>query len=232
MNLVDLTLELYDGLQTYASHPPVSIEEHSTFENSKSHYDHPAEGFESRLLSFSDHSGTHVDAPVHFIKGGESAADMDVGRLIGPAYLIDVSQTKRPQEPVTRELLDEGERRQGISVGSGDIVLVRTREGTWGDASFFEEKAFAKSGGEWLTHRGVAGVGLDLPNLDINDNMKREAHMEVLGANIYVVENLVNLDQLPKDRAFTFLGIPLKLKNGTASPIRAVALLDAEFNYR
>ena len=69
-------------------------------------------------------------------------------------------------------------------------------------------------------------VGLDLPNIDINDNMKREVHLEVLGANIYIVENLVNLDRLPKDRSFQFFAIPLKLKNATASPVRAIALVD------
>lgn len=228
MEIVDLTLELYDGLQTYAAHPPISIAAQSTFENSKDRYSYPAEGFESRMLSLSDHSGTHVDAPIHFIKGGETAADMEVERLIGPAYLLDLSESKEPQEPVTRELLDEAERHQDLTSGKGDIVLVRTRKGTWGDNSFFEEKAFAKSGGEWLSQRELAGVGIDFPNLDINENMKREAHMEVLGKNIYVIENLVNLDQLPKDRAFIFLGLPLKLRGGTASPIRAVALLNAE----
>ena len=227
MNIIDLTLEVYDGLQTYASHPPISIAEQSTFESSKDRYVPPSEGFESRMLTFSDHSGTHVDAPIHFIRNGETASDMAIERLIGSGWLLDVSDTKRPDEPVTREMLEKAEHDQGITV-NGSIVLVRTRKGEWGDASFFEEKAFAKSGGEWLVEKNVAVVGLDLPNLDINDNMTREVHMDVLGSNIYVVENLVNLGQLPADRPFTFVGLPLKLKNATDSPIRAVALVDTE----
>ena len=228
MKVIDLTLEVYDGLRTYASHPPISVAQQSTFESSKDRYIPPCEGFESRLLAFSDHSGTHVDAPIHFIRNGETASEMAIERLVGSAWLLDVSDTKRPDEPVTREMLEKAERDQGIAIDAGDIVLVRTRKGEWGDASFFEEKAFAKSGGEWLLEKRVGVVGLDLPNLDINDNMKREVHMDVLGANVYVVENLVNLGQLPKDRQVTFVGLPLKLKNATASPIRAVALVDAE----
>lgn len=57
MNIIDLTLELHHGLRTYASHPSVSIAEESTFETSKDSYIPPAEGFESRMLTFSDHSG-------------------------------------------------------------------------------------------------------------------------------------------------------------------------------
>lgn len=228
MNIVDLTLKLQHGLRTYTSHPPVSIAEESTFENSRDRYIPPAEGFESRMLTFSDHSGTHVDAPLHFIQNGETASDMAIERLIGPAWLLDISDTKRPDEPVSREMLDKAERDQQITVDIGDIVLLRTRKGEWGDASFFEEKAFAKSGGEWLVEKNISVIGLDLPNLDIKDNMKREVHMDVLGANIYVIENLVNLDRLPKDRPVTFIGLPLKLDNATASPIRAVALVNAE----
>lgn len=228
MNVIDLTLKLHHGLRTYTSHPPVSIANESTFENSKDRYIPPAEGFESRMLTFSDHSGTHVDAPIHFIRDGETASDMAIERLIGSAWLLDISGTKRPDEPVTRDMLAKAERDQEIAVDVGDIVLVRTRKGEWGDASFFKEKAFAKSGGEWLIEKNVGVVGLDLPNLDIKDNMKREVHMDVLGANIYVIENLINLDQLPRDRSVTFIGFPLKLENATASPIRAVALVDAE----
>src|SRR5699024_11990154 len=66
------------------------------------------------------------------------------------------------------------------------------------DALPIYEKSFAKSAGEWLTERQVKMVGLDLPNIDVNDNMKREVHLEVLGNNIYIIENLVNLEQLPK----------------------------------
>ena len=228
MDVVDLTLKLHHGLRTYTSHPSVSIVEESTFENSRDSYIPPAEGFESRMLTFSDHSGTHVDAPIHFVKNGETASDMAVDRLIGHAWLLDISDAKRPDEPVTRDMLAEAERNQQIAISVGDIVLVRTRKGEWGDDSFFEEKAFAKSGSEWIVEKNVGVVGLDLPNLDIKDNMKREAHMDVLGANIYVIENLVNLDRLPKDRPVMFVGLPLKLENATASPIRAVALLNTE----
>lgn len=228
MTLIDLTLEIYDGLQSFASHPPIQIKEQSTFENSKERYIPPCQGFESRLLTFSDHSGTHIDAPIHFIQDGESTSEMILENTMGKAWLLDVSDFKAPDEAVTRDMLDKAEATQGIQVNKGEIVLVRTRKGTWGDASFFDEKSFAKSAGEWLTERQVKMVGLDLPNIDVNDNMKREVHLEVLGNNIYIIENLVNLEQLPKQAHFQFQAVPLKMKNATASPVRALAFVTEE----
>lgn len=55
--------------------------------------------------------------------------------------------------------------------------------------------------------------------------MKREVHLKLLSAPIYIVENLVNLEQLPLHERFTFMALPLKLKNATASPVRAVAFI-------
>ncbi|WP_085522738.1 cyclase family protein [Tuberibacillus sp. Marseille-P3662] len=226
MNVIDLTLELYDGLQSFASHPPVQIKEHSTFENSKDRYILPCKGFESRMLAFSDHSGTHIDAPVHFIEGGESASEMALEKTMGAGLLLDVSDFKGPDEAVTSEMLDQAEARQGVHVQEGDILLIRTRKGTWGDEGFFSEKAFARSAGAWITGKKVKTVGLDLPNIDVNDNMKREVHLEVLGKNIYIVENLVNLEKLPKQERFQFNATPLKMKNATASPVRAIAFVE------
>lgn len=226
MALIDLTLEMYDGLQSFANHPPIQIKEQSTFENSKHRYISPCQGFESRLLTFSDHSGTHIDAPIHFIEGGETTSDMQLEKTMGAALLLDVSDFKAPDEAVTSEMLDRAEQEQGVQVEKDDIVLIRTRKGTWGDEGFFEEKAFALSAGEWLTKKRVKMVGLDLANIDVNDNMKREVHLELLGKNIYIVENLVHLEKLPKQERFQFQAVPLKMKNATASPVRAFAFVN------
>ncbi|MBY7144536.1 cyclase family protein [Virgibacillus sp. NKC19-3] len=226
MKLIDLTLELYDGLQSFKSHPPFEIKEHSTFENSGHRYISPCKGFESRLITFSDHSGTHIDAPVHFIEGGETASDMTLDNTMGEAVFLDVSDFKSQDEAVTDAMMKSAEEKQGIQVRENDIVLVRTRKGTWGDENFDEAKSFAKSAGEWLTNKKVKTVGLDLPNIDVNDNMKREVHMEVLGKNMYIVENLINLEKLPKQRRFQFQALPIKMKNATASPVRAIAFVD------
>lgn len=226
MKVIDLSLTMYDGLRSYASHPPIQIQEQSTFENSKDRYIAPCEGFESRMLKFSDHSGTHIDAPLHFIRDGESTAEMQLQRTFGQAKLLDVSDFKKPQESVTAQMLEKAETMQGLSISEGDIVLVRTRKGEWGDDGFFDEHSFDKSTGQWFVDKQVKMIGLDLPNIDVNDNMKRDVHLNVLSKNIYIVENLVNLEKLPLHDSFQFFALPLKLKNATASPVRAIAILN------
>ncbi|KOY84145.1 cyclase family protein [Lysinibacillus macroides] len=225
MKIIDLTLEIFDGLVSYTSHPPIAIQAESTFENSGHRYTAPCEGFESRFLRMSDHSGTHIDAPIHFIRDGESTAEMDLTKTYGAAVVLDVSSIKAPYEPVTADILTKAEQRQGITVQPGDIVLVRTRTAQWGEGDFFAEHAFATCAGDWLLEKQVKCIGLDLANIDVHDNMKREVHLKLLSAPIYIVENLVNLEQLPLHERFTFMALPLKLKNATASPVRAVAFI-------
>lgn len=226
MKIIDLTLEIYDGLKSYLSHPPIVIRPESTFENSGHRYVAPCEGFESRFLEMSDHSGTHIDAPLHFIRESQSTAEMDLTRCYGDAVYLDVTPFKQSKDEVTYEMLEKAVVAQNIEVKPNDIVLVRTRTGNWGEDGFFEEGAFAASAGDWLIEKQVKCVGLDLANIDTHDNMAREVHMKILPVPIYIVENLVNLDQLPKDQHFTFSALPLKLKNSTASPVRAVAIIN------
>jgi kynurenine formamidase len=229
MNYIDLTLELYDGLTTYKSHPPISIKPSATFETTGHRYEPPCLGFRSSMIAFSDHSGTHVDAPSHFLQDGASAEALDVRKLLGSALVLDVTPWKKPDEPVTAEMLKEAEKKQGLYVEEGDIVLIRTWTGQWGDEGFFEAKALDASAGKWLAERNIYVVGLDLPNIDVHDNMKREVHLELLAKDILIVENLVNLDKVPTHSRFIFMGMPLKLRGATASPIRALAILDAQF---
>lgn len=225
MKLIDLSVTLYDGLKTYQSHPSIGIKDVSTFENSKDKFIAPCEGFESRMLEFSDHSGTHIDAPLHFIRNGESASEMNLENTFGDAVVLDVSDNKKPFESVTSEMLMLAEQKQGIHIKPNQCVLVKTRKEKWGEGSFFKEHAFDKSAGQWLISKGVKLIGLDLPNIDVHDNMQREVHMDVLSKKIYIVENLVNLDKLPLHTHFKFFALPLKLQNATGSPVRAIAII-------
>lgn len=225
MNIIDLTLEVYDGLKSYLSHPAIVIRTESTFENSGHRYIEPCEGFESRFLEMSDHSGTHIDAPLHFIRHGQSTSEMELTRCMGEAICIDVSPYKKRNEEVTVGMLEKALEVQGLEVKENDIVIVRTRKGEWGEEGFFEEGAFHPEVGDWLVANKVKCVGLDLANIDTHDNMARSVHMKILRESIYIVENLVNLDDLPKDKRFQFIALPLKLKNATASPVRAIAIV-------
>src|SRR5205814_2442874 len=102
-------------------------------------------GFNTTLLTLEDHTGTHVDAPLHFYDGalrspaGASVEATPLEKLLGRAVLLDVTRLRGgPDEPIGAELLAAAERKARLEVRRGDIVLVRGWEAEWGAPGFFD----------------------------------------------------------------------------------------------
>ncbi|GMA50297.1 cyclase [Alicyclobacillus contaminans] len=226
MQIVDLTLNLYDGLKTFSSHPKFTLLDQVTFDFSAPRYELPCEGFESKLLIVSDHGGTHVDAPSHFIKGGKNIDEVALDKLIGSAVCIDVSD-KAQDAVIDSRLLAEKCEAHNLEIREGDIVLLRSFPGSWGEGAFHQWQGINDDGAAWLQAKGIKALGMDLGVVDEVGNPHRPVHMRMLGAEILLIENLVNLDQVANSR-FLFIGLPLNIKGATASPIRAVAIKDKE----
>lgn len=222
MKVVDLTVQLYDGLTSFPSHPKVVVMDHITHDFSKPRYTPPCEGYASKIFIMSDHGGTHMDAPYHFFKEGRTVEQIPLEATMGSAVLIDVSH-KDPKEPVTRAMAEEAVRQKQLEIQAGDIVLFRCWQGEWNGPGFHDCKSLDASVGEWVVEKKLKAIGLDLPNADINENMQRTVHLELLSRNILIIENLTNLEKLTKDR-FYFIGTPLNFKGMSGSPIRAVAI--------
>lgn len=224
MKLIDLSVEVYDGLQTHTVHPKTLMMDFVTHAGSAVKYKKPCVGYATKLLIISDHLGTHVDAPVHFVPGKDTIESTQLEKLIGEAVVIDVSG-KPLDRPISGDMLQEACQRQEIEVREGDIVLLHAWKGEWGGEGFHECRALADSGVDWLMERKVKTVGIDLSILDDHLDWSRPAHMKLLGHDIPILENLTNLDLLVNKR-FTFIGLPLKIKGATGSPIRAVAVTE------
>jgi arylformamidase len=222
MQIIDLTLRMYDGLKTFSSHPKFILLDQVSFEFSAPRYTPPCEGFASKLLIVSDHGGTHVDAPSHFIKGGKSIDEVNLGQLIGPAVCIDVSD-KEQHAVIDSAMLANKCEQHNIIIREGDIVLLRAFPGHWGEGEFHNWQGINDDGAAWLQAKGIRALGMDLGVVDEVGNPRRPVHMRMLGAEILLIENLVNLDQVANQR-FLFVGLPLNVQGATASPIRAIAI--------
>src|SRR5213594_2105042 len=127
--IVDLTLTLTQGLRTWDVKPPFTMLPYmnaATF----------SMGFGTKLLVMEDHTGTHVDAPIHFYDGerrrpkGRTVAEVALDKLFGDAVVIDVS-SKRASDAVDAAMLERAARDQRIDVRTGDIVLVRFWPHDW-----------------------------------------------------------------------------------------------------
>ena len=227
MKVIDLTVPLCDGLQSFPTHPKVTVIDHVTHAFSAPRYNLPCKGYASKLVLMSDHGGTHLDAPFHFFEDGQTIEQVPLAMTFGQAVLIDVSD-RDMQTPITAEMLEQQLQKTNTEVKEGDIVLIRGWKGAWNGAGFHHATGLDSSAAKWLAAKKIKSVGLDLANADTGSDMGRPAHLELLGKSIGIMENLTNLDQLTQTRFF-FMGIPLHIKGLSGSPIRAVAVEDMVF---
>jgi len=211
--VVDLTALLNERIQCYPTDPSFSKSWHTHFDE---------HGVYVSKLQMGAHSGTHVDAPLHFLGDGFSdVAEIPLQRVIGECTALE--RLKDSGEDLSVADLE------GADILPGDIVLFRTGwDQRTGSPAFFE--------GEWpglqpslveeLIRRGVKAIGGDIASADSPAAIAAgaPAHKIAGRAGLPIFEALVNLDQVTGQR-FYFLGLPLKLEGGEASPIRAVALV-------
>jgi kynurenine formamidase len=213
LQIVDLTALLNEKIPCYPTDPPFRKSWHTEI---------ASHGFCVSKLEMGAHTGTHVDAPLHFL--GEAAPDvagMPADCFCGEAIALDAP--KGPGENVT--LADIG----GADIRPGDIVLFRTGwEKRSGTPSFFEGDwpGFEPELVEELIRRKVKAMGGDIASVDSPAALTAgaAAHKAAGGAGIPIFEALVNMDRVV-GRRFLFIGLPLRLEGGEASPIRAIALL-------
>ncbi len=224
MQIIDLTMELADGMQTHPAHPRCVVIEFASHAATASRFRSPCQGFASRILMFSDHIGTHVDSPFHFIPTGETIEAVPLDRLVGPAICLDAS-AKSPEAPVTPGMLEAAERRAGTVLQPGDILLVRAWPGRHTDDGFLKCAGLNREAADWVVGRGVKALGCDLASPDDPRDLTRPVHMILLGQGIPIMEHIAHLDALPGAR-FQFVGVPLRIRGATGSPIRAIAIIE------
>ncbi|HJQ29916.1 MAG TPA: cyclase family protein [Rubrobacter sp.] len=181
-------------------------------------------------LTMSEHTGTHMDAPLHFISEGRAHYGTDeipLGRLAGRAATIDAT------ELLVGDLLAvehvEGWEEQHGAIETGDRVLIRYgwderwAVGPEGRRYLEDWPGLSGDAAEYLVGKGVSLVGCDTLAVDAKVSVENPAHYALLGNEVYIVENLKNLELLPP--FCLFMALPLKIKGGSGSPVRAVALV-------
>lgn len=192
-------------------------------------------------FSAAEHGGTHMDAPVHFHEGGETADDVPLGRLVGPAAVVDVSDAAAEDADyrVTVADLRAWEEAHG-RMPEGAIVLLRTGWGRyWPDAERYLGTAERGEGAlpelhfpglhpdaaRWLAERrSVAAVGLDTPSIDHGQSTDFMAHRVLYAAGVPGFENVARLGELPPTGAYV-VALPMKIAGGSGAPLRIVGVL-------
>jgi kynurenine formamidase len=204
-----------------------------------------------------EHSGTHIDALCHQAEefrlygdreinaniqtsqgftelGAETIAPiMEHGVLLDLALYRGVDRIAAGN-PISRDELEAAAQKQGVQIGEGDVVLVRTGNGAlWKDPEvYLQAGGVSGSASQWLADKKIMAVGADnmawdeMGLFDADFNVTLPGHLILLvRSGIYIIENLF-LEELARDERyeFTFVCLPLKLRGATGSPVRPVAI--------
>lgn len=223
--LVDLTNEIYQGMPIYAVHQKPFIMVNHTHTESVERLGAQMP-FRSHNLLMSEHTGTHTDAIFEYDETGPSLSESPLEFYYGTAVCLDVSHVRYP-DYITGEVLRAAEASSPAKIEQGDIVLLYTghNERTWPrDEYLADYTGLSTDGATWLAERGVINIAIDGVSIDHFDSTDDRAHVVCGKYQIVNSEGLANLASVVGKR-FDFYGLPLRIRNGTGSPVRAVAVL-------
>lgn len=220
--IIDLTLPISEGMYMPKAywHPNVEITVLGA---------HETEGRASRKVVLGTHTGTHIDAPLHFLPDGYPIDEMDLDLLIGKAQLLDVSFVGEKQG-VTAEDLNKAVQKLPEGLKSKRVVLkTGWLEKAWGTPEYASHRPYlTMSAAEWFNEKGVKLLAMDIPDPDSEEDFvpgkPSPIHVYCFKHDIVIIESIANLSSLPSSE-FTLVALPLKLKGGDASPGRIVAIV-------
>jgi arylformamidase len=167
-------------------------------------------------VAMSVHTGTHVDAPYHFLNDGKTVETLPLEALVGPAYVIRVSNSV---DWLTAEVLTQAE-----IPADAERILFKTRNSAiWGRERTFQEGfvAITADGAEWLVKRNLRLIGMDyLSVAPFGD--ATATHQTLLRRGIVLLEG-VNLSEVPPER-YDLYCLPLKLSKSDGAPARVILI--------
>ncbi len=229
MKLIDLSRELYHRTQVHPSHPPVIITTWNDHDQVKV-AGNTRFTSKSLAISLSDHSGTHVDAFCHFDPSPEAASidQMPLEDFYTEAICLDLSHVPL-KHSITVEEMEAALAASGEEIKRGDTVLIymAVTERLLGKPEYGHDfPGLTVEAVHWLADKEIKMFGVEAvsPATEGENNFK--AHLACGERGITHIECLTNLDKLLGKGRFRFIGFPLKIRGGTGSPIRAVAVLD------
>jgi kynurenine formamidase len=197
----------------YPGDPSPSFEKYSTLQK---------DGVNLTKITMGSHTGTHLDAPRHFIRDGIGIDKIPPNKLIGEAYVADLS--KKPigsgitSNDLRRELEEEIER--------DDIVVIYTGcSEHWGDKLINRDYTYVTGdAAEYLVSKRVRAVGIDFLSVEKYKAAEPVVHKTLLGNGIFIIESLSKALNQFVGKRILMICMPIKLQDGDGAPSRVVAI--------
>jgi len=212
VKLIDLTLTISESIPSFPGSPKPQFILWSNLKD---------DGYNLELLFLSSHTGTHIDAPYHFAKNGIKINQIPLHRLMGKAILIKVRKIRNTA--ITKSDIILFEKNNGKIPNNSSVFFYTGWQKNLKKNNYFTENpGLDTSSAKYLASKKINLVGIDSPSIDLGKDESFNVHHILSKNNILIVENLTNLNKV-SSKEFNFTILPLKLKDATGSPVRAVA---------
>jgi kynurenine formamidase len=223
--LRDLTHELKTSIPAFAPGEEPVRETVATIE---------VDGYYMQKWEIIEHIGTHVDAPGHFTPGGRLAPDLEPSELIVEAVVVNIADraARDPDTVVTVDDLRAFERRHGRIPRNSAVLMDSGWAAKVGDADAYRGDngdgvlhfpGFGAEATEWLLRRrGIRSLGVDTLSIDPGISETFDTHLILTGADRYGLENLANLDRIPRRGATIMVGL-IPYEDGSGGQARIFA---------
>ena len=209
MKVYDLSLNYDAKGMVFPGTPPIAKE---VFATAREH------GFNMSMVTVNPHTGTHTDAPFHFVDEGRKLAEVDINKYVGPCHIVD-ARTKPERADITVEDVKPFE---GVIRQKKRVLFMTDWDRHEGTDKYYEDyPKISLPLAEYLVELGVVLVGVEAPSL--NPPLMAEVHRALLGGNVAVVEGLTNLNQI-YGKEVIFCAPPVKFVEMDGFPTRAFAI--------
>jgi len=202
---IDISVPLRDEMVHWPGDPPVSIKRVKDITK--------GDTTNLSVISMGAHSGTHVDAPIHFVKQGQGIDNIPIDTLVGRARVIEI---RDPESIKPEELLQYNIRR-------GERILFKTRNSShvWKKDEFVEDFVFiSDAAADFLLDRGVRLVGVDYLSVGSFKHGGSYVHKTLLSKGVWTIEGL-NLSNVTPGK-YDLICLPLRIAGGDGAPARAI----------
>lgn len=212
MRVNDLSWPITDGMMVFPGDIPPSVKKGATMEEN---------GWRTTLLSFTSHTGTHMDAPSHMMPDGKSLDRLPNETFFGFGLVVDVRgcagrRIELADIKVSSSMLSEA-----------DFILFRTGwSEKWGTEDYLKGyPVLSPLSAKWISEKRLKGIGFDAISADAVDSDSNDIHKILLSGGLVILENLRDLDKLG-EKAFCMAALPLPLKDQDGGPARVMAVLE------
>jgi kynurenine formamidase len=227
--IIDLSQEIYDGMPVFNGLPEVKINIHSTHEEWEKIENSLTKTPSVLKMQFGEHTGTHVDAFNHMGKEyvGQSIDTMPLSMFYTEGICLDFT-SKGLSELIDSTEIYEALQSAKLEIKKGDTILICTNhfKKCFGTVNWKKGPGITAEAARWLGEKKIAAFGVETMSPGVPQVSNKEVHRICGELGFTHYENMVNLDKLINRGRFRFIALPLKIRGGTGSPVRAVAVFE------